>query len=298
MTSAPSPSPVVIIDGMRVSSEEARVSVFDRGFLFGDAVFEVLRAYGGSAFAKREHLERLTRSLEGMRIVPSFELGSLGEEIDRALAALALPDAYVRVMVSRGAGALHMDPRRASGPTTRVVIAAPLLPLPASLYEGVAIATVRAERPTDHTSARGAKISAYVSNLLALREAQERGAYEAAFLAADGTISEGSSSNLFVLRGRVLSTPPLESGILGGITRAWVIEDARAEGLELRERLLVSRDFEEADEAFLTSSLREVVPIIGIDGAAVGGGRAGAVSRRLHARYRARAERWSTLAGR
>jgi branched-chain amino acid aminotransferase len=290
----PSVSPVVVLDGVLVPAEDAQVSIFDRGFLFGDAVFEVLRAYDGVPLGLDEHLVRLWRSLEGLAITASFAVEALRGEILEALAALGLPDAYVRVMVSRGRGALHLDPRRASGPTTRVVIAAPLLPLPTSLYEGVAVASARVDRPTDHTRAAGAKISAYTANLLALQIAQERGAYEAAFVRDDGAISEGHSSNLFLVRDGAVETPPISMGILAGITRALVLDEARAEGLEVRERLLFARDFETADEAFLTSSLRELVPIIALDGVAAGGGRPGPVTRRLHDRYRARVRRAPT----
>ena len=277
--------PVIVLNGVHVALSDARISVLDRGFLFGDAVFEVLRVYGRAPFALDEHLARLGRSLAGFRIEPSFPMAELRREVHEAIQLLAHDDAYVRVMVSRGEGALHLDPRRARGPTTRVVIAAPLLALPADLYEGVAIATVRAERSTDHTRAAGAKTAAYVANLLALQVAQERGAYEAAFTASDGSISEGHSSNLFVVRGGEVLTPPLSIGILGGITRALVIEAARDEGMTVRERLLFVSDFEHADEAFLTSSLREVVPITSIDGVRIGDGHPGAVTRRLHARY-------------
>jgi len=282
---------VVLIDGTRVAESEARVSVFDRGFLFGDGVFEVLRTYGGVPFALSEHLDRLQRSLEGMRIRPTFTRVALEAEIRSAIAALGLEEVYVRVMVSRGQGALHLDPRGATGPTTRVVIAAPLLPLPATLYEGVAIATVHAHRPTDGTRAQGAKIAAYVANMLALLEAQDRGAYEAALTHDDGSISEGHSSSLFVISGGSLSTPPLATGALPGITRALVLEAERSAGLEVRERLLFVTDFERADEAFLTSSLREVVPVTSIDGRAIGEGHAGPTSRALLERYRARVRR-------
>ena len=283
--------PIVLLDGVPVASDRASVSVFDRGFLFGDAVFEVLRAYGGAPLALDEHLARLARSLEGLAIAPSFSLTTLRAEILEALAALAIPEAYVRVMVSRGQGALHLDPRRATGPTTRVVIAAPLLALPDALYDGVALASVRVDRPTDHTRAAGAKLSAYTANLLALQVAQAVGAYEAAFVREDGAITEGHSSNLFLVRSGTLETPPVATGILAGITRAFVLEEAHLEGLDVRERLLFSRDFETADEAFLTSSLREIVPIVSLDGAAAGGGRPGPVTRRLHARYRDRVRR-------
>jgi branched-chain amino acid aminotransferase len=155
----------------------------------------------------------------------------------------------------------------------------------------VALASARVDRPTDHTRAAGAKLSAYTANLLALQIAQARGAYEAALVREDGALTEGHSSNLFVVRGGAVETPPISTGILAGITRALVLEESCAEGLEVRERLLFARDFEQADEAFLTSSLREIVPIVSLDGAPIGAGRPGPITRRLHARYQERVRR-------
>lgn len=309
--------PVVVLDGTRVSFSEARVSVFDRGFLYGEGVFEVLRAYGGAPFALEEHLDRLESSCAAMGFAAGTARDALRADVHVALEALASValtsppdrtsaegqprgDAYVRIVVTRGhgdavRGVFGLDPRSVSGPPTRVVIAAPL-ELPLTPYEGVEVATVRAERATDHTRAQGAKITAYVSSLLALQVAQARGAYEAAFVAADGAISEGHASNLFVVsRGRLI-TPPLSLGILGGITRSLVMEEARDEGLVVVETLLFSRDFERADEAFLTSSLRELVPITRLDGVVIGSGSPGPVTRALHARYRRRVR--ATLAQR
>ncbi|GAB4205769.1 MAG: branched-chain-amino-acid transaminase [Sandaracinaceae bacterium] len=282
---------VVLIDGARVSADEARVSVLDRGFLFGDSVFEVLRTYAGRPFALEEHLDRLERSMRGMHMRQTFARAALRDEVERAIQAHregSEDEAYVRLIVTRGQGVLHLDPRRATGSNTRVVIVAPLLPLPDDLDAGVSVATVHIHRPTDGTSAMGAKISAYVANLLALVEAQSRGAYEAVFSDADGMISEGSSSNLFRVVGETVETPPLSTGALPGITRRHVLDAARDLRLVVRERMLSARDFERADEAFLTSSLREVVPVTRIDGAPVGSGRVGPVTERLRAAYRAR----------
>lgn len=277
---------IVVLNGRLMPAEEARVSVLDRGFLFGDGVFEVLRTYEGVPFALDEHLDRLERSLEGMRIPSPVPRSTFAHEVASALDALGIEEAYVRIVVSRGEGPLHLDPRRASSQPTRVVIAAPLLPLPERLHEGVALASVRVNRPTDGTSAHGAKISAYVANMLALLDAQDRGAYEAALVHDDGSISEGHSSSLFVVRDGALETPPLSSGALPGITRALVMQAARQHGCVVRERLLFCRDFERAEEAFLTSSLREIVPIVSFDGVPVGSGVVGPLTRALHERYR------------
>ena len=280
--------PIAIsIDGRACTEADATVSVLDRGFLFGDSVFEVVRTYGGVPFAGREHLERLARSCEKLGIALPVAIEGLEREIREAIARSGEPECYVRVVISRGRGPLNIDPTPARVPL-RVVIAAPLTPWPEGLHErGVEVATVRVERATDHTRAAGAKVSAYVANMLALATARERGAYEAMMLGAAGEISEGSTSNVFAIRGGVLRTPPLSMGILGGITRAFALRAADELGVPWREEVLFARDLERADEAFLTSSLRELVPIVAIDGARIGDGRPGETTARLLERYRA-----------
>jgi branched-chain amino acid aminotransferase len=167
------------------------------------------------------------------------------------------------------------------------VIAAPLAPWPDGLHtEGVKIATVRAVRATDHSRAAGAKVSAYVSNILALSVAYQAGAYEAMMVAEGGEISEGTTSNVFAILDGAIVTPPVSMGILPGITRATAIRAARDAGIEVREGILFARDLERAEEAFLTSSTREVVPIVEIDGVAIHRGAPGPITARVLARYR------------
>ncbi|UJR80524.1 aminotransferase class IV [Sandaracinus amylolyticus] len=276
----------ISIDGRACTEADATVSVLDRGFLFGDSVFEVVRTYGGVPFAGREHLERLVRSCEGLGIVMPVSIEVLEREIEDAIARSGEPECYVRVVITRGRGPLNIDPTPAKHPL-RVVIAAPLGAWPEGLHtRGVEVATVRVERATDHTSAAGAKVSAYVANMLALTTARERGAYEAMMLGAGGEISEGTTSNVFVVTGGEVRTPPLSMGILGGITRRYALRAADDLGVPWRETILFARDLERADEAFLTSSLREVVPIVGVDGVRIGEGRPGPITTRLLARYR------------
>jgi branched-chain amino acid aminotransferase len=275
----------VWINGTRVSPEEARVSVFDRGFLFGDGVFEVLRAYAGKPFALEEHLMRLEHSLEVMEIASPCSRAELVDEIQQAVAGLE-EDAYLRLTITRGEG-LGLDPRGARTPT-RVMIVAKVQHDEALLAQGVSVASVRAVRATDASFAIGAKVSAYVPNLLALMSAQRRGAYEAALVGDDGSISEGASSNLFLVTRGVLTTPPLESEILPGITRRIVLECAQELGIPIRESLVFQYDVSGADEMFLTSSVREIVPVIAFDGRSVGLGLPGRITQALHHRYRER----------
>ena len=275
----------VWINGARVSHKEARVSVVDRGFLFGDAVFEVLRAYAGVAFALDEHLERLETSMRAMSITAPCTRVEFAREVKLSLEGVD-EDAYVRITVTRGEG-LGLDPR-AAGPPTRVLIVAPVRHDEALLARGVSLSSVRAVRSTDASQAVGAKVAAYVPNLLALMSAQQRGAYEAALVGEDGSISEGASSNLFIVTRGTLLTPPLASEILPGITRRIVLECAAELGIPHREQMLFSSDFTCADEVFLTSSVRELVPVIAFDGRALGAGTPGGITQRLHAHYRRR----------
>jgi branched-chain amino acid aminotransferase len=276
----------VSIDGHIVESAEARVSVFDRGFLYGDSVFEVFRTYHGVPFAERAHLERLARSAELLMISLPVSLEALSTEIRDTLRAVGRGDWYVRVVITRGSGPLTYDPSTATTPL-RVIIVAPLSVPPSEYYErGVAVALMHASRPTDDERASGAKASNYLANLLAVHEAKQKGAQEALMLGRRGQILEGASSNVFVVTDGKVRTPQLEPGILGGITRATILAGASAEGLEIEETEIRPEDLYGADEAFITSSIREVMPVVSADGCRIGAGVPGPVTRRLCAAYR------------
>jgi branched-chain amino acid aminotransferase len=276
----------VSIDGQIVDSGQARVSVFDRGFLYGDSVFEVFRTYGGVPFAEREHLERLARSAERVMIPMPVSVETLSSEVRETLRAAGQGDWYVRVVITRGSGPLTYDPSTAMTPL-RVIIAAPLSLPPAEHYErGVAVALLEASRPTDDPRASGAKASNYLANLLAVHEAKQRGAHEALVLGRRGQILEGASSNVFIVKGGKLRTPRPEPGILVGITRAAILRVATAEGISVEETEVYPQDLYGADEAFLTSSIREVMPVVSADGRKIGAGTPGPMTKRLHAGYR------------
>lgn len=277
----------VSINGVVVPPEEARVSVFDRGFLYGDSVFEVLRTYGGVPFALDEHLGRLQRSAQLVAMTLPVPVGQLRRELTATLAAAGNPESYVRIVITRGSGDIGLDTALARDPL-RVIIVQPLALQRRELYtEGVAVATVATQRATDATSAAGAKTSNYLANLLALREAKLRGAYEAFIVTPDGHVLEGASSNVFLVASGELVTPPVEAGILAGITRQHVLEAARALNLPAVERPVTLTDLWTADEVFLTSSLRELVPVVRIDDHEVGAGGPGETTRRLHRSFRA-----------
>lgn len=275
----------VSIDGRIVDSADAQVSVFDRGFLYGDSVFEVFRTYEGVPFAEREHLERLARSAEVLMIPMPASIDALSSEIGAVLEAAGSGDWYVRAVITRGTGPLTYDPSTAVRPL-RVIIVAPLSLPPAQHYEGgIAVALLRASRPTDDERASGAKASNYLANLLAVHEAKQLGAQEALMLGRRGQILEGASSNLFVVKEGKVRTPEPEPGILVGITRATVLAAAASEGIEIEETEVRPEDLYEADEAFITSSIREVMPVVSADGRRIGSGTAGPVTKRLHGAY-------------
>lgn len=275
---------VISIDGVLTDPDTAAVPVLDRGFLYGDSAFEVLRTYGGRPFEMRAHLARLSWSCERIGIPPVDERG-LERDIAAALAEAKNDESYVRVIITRGITAIGL----AVGHEVRtrpVIVVLPLAGQPRELYEqGVEVATVAISRSLDGTGAAGAKASNYLPNILSLEIARARGAYEAINVASGGELLEGSTSNLFVVKGGRVATPPLSVGILGGITRRVVMEAAKEEGIELAERLLFPPDLYGADEAFITSTLREVIPVVRADGVVLGSGAPGPITKRLHAAF-------------
>jgi branched-chain amino acid aminotransferase len=277
---------VVAIDGVLRSPDEATVSAYDRGFLYGDAVFEVFRTYGGRPFALDEHLARLTRSAERVFIPMPVGEATLRAEIEEALRVAGNEESYVRLVITRGSGPLSLDPDSAVHPL-RVLYVDPVVPPPRDAYvRGVALATVHTRRAVDETSAAGAKVSNYLANLLAMREAKGKGAHEALVVDARGQVVEGASSNVFVVSAGRLATPPESAGILAGITRAHVLAAARALGIATEERELGLADVYGADEVFITSSIRELLPVVCVDDRVIGAGVPGSVSRALHRRFR------------
>jgi len=280
---------LVSLDGRIVAPAEAQVSVFDRGFLYGDSVFEVLRTYGGVLFGFEEHLARLGRSA-ALALIPWSDLELLRREILAVVAATGNAETYVRAVVTRGTGTtLGLDPSLARTPL-RAVLATDVPAMPAAMYErGISVITYRTQRVSEGTSAVGAKLGNYLLSILATHEALRAGADEALILDARGQVVEGTTSNVFLVQDGSIVTPPDEAGLLAGITRAKVLELARRFGIPVRLRTFAPSELWHADEAFITSSIREVVPVVRADGAPAGGGRPGALTRRLLDGYRAMA---------
>jgi branched-chain amino acid aminotransferase len=262
--------------------------------LYGDSVFEVLRTYAGAPFALDEHVARLARSADRVAIRMPIDEAAMQAEVKRAIAAAAAsgagPDAewYARIVVTRGAGPLGLDADLATMPL-RVILVEPVSPPPRDHYaNGIALATVPTRRTLDDTSAAGAKVSNYLVNLLALREAKARGAQEALIVDGRGHVVEGASSNVFVVRGGKVTTPPESAGILPGITRSHILAVAAERGIPVELAALVPADLHAADEVFVTSSIRELLSAVSVDGRVIGTGKPGPVARALHRAFRER----------
>ncbi len=287
------PPGIVVVDGVRRAASEAVVSVYDRGFLYGDSVFEVVRTYGGVPFRLDDHITRLHASAAKLAITPTWTEAELHAEILAAVRDAGFAESYVRIVVTRGAGPLGLDPELADTPL-RVVLVHPLtLPAGGVYRDGVGVLVVTAPRATDGTSAQGAKASNYLANLLALRDAKKVGAYEPLFveLAGEETwVLEGGTSNVFAVRGNELITPPL-GRILGGITRHYLLEAAPAAGLTVRVAPMTLAELLSADEVLISSTVREVVPVVrvvvGDSTHPIGSGSVGPRVRAIHRAFRA-----------
>jgi len=286
----------VNLDGRLLPPAEARLPVQDRAVLMGDSVYEVLRTYGRRPFELDLHLARLWRSAALSGLEPPWNGERCAAEVLRTLAASLggdLPDAEaapwnssersLRVLMTRGGGEAAPEVAPAA-----VVIAEPLHGPPLRAYrEGVKVVLVEASR---RRADPAAKTGSRLSHVLAQRAARAAGAHEALFAEADGTVTEGTSSNLFAVRAGQLLTPPLEAGILEGVTRGVVLRLALAAGVPLEERPLAASDLASADELFLTSTSREILPVTGLGDARVGVGRPGPITLALHAAFRRLAE--------
>lgn len=282
---------VVDIDGTLMAAAEATVSVFDRGFLYGDSAFEALRTYDKKPFRGREHVARLLRSCERLRIPLPLDGAAIERRLAAAIDASGLAECYLRIVVTRGVAPLGADFTLASHPSVLVYALELKLPDPSFYRDGIAVGLVRTQRATDGNAAAGAKASNYLTSLLALDEVKRRGCQEAVIVSAQGELLEGATSNLFIVQAEGLATPPLSAGILEGITRREVLSVAEERGIPCRERKLEAGDLAAASEAFITSSIREIVPVVRADEISIGSCKPGRVTLALLDAYRARTRR-------
>jgi branched-chain amino acid aminotransferase len=275
----------VNVNGQIFDQEHAVISVFDHGFLYGEGVYETLRTYHGQPFLFDRHMSRLRRSAAMINLEVPLSDDAIRARFDATMRAAGVTgaddEAYVRLVVTRGIGELSYDPAACAAPSV-IVIAKPHVDLPDSAYEhGVTAALVSVVRNHPDTVSPQVKSNNLLNNSLAMQEAIRRGAFEGIMRNYRGELAECTTSNLFlVTRGEAL-TPPMDAGLLAGITREYVFEIGASIGVPVREAVLRDSDLFAADEAFLTSSTRELVPIVRVDDHTIGSGRPGAVTRNL-----------------
>jgi branched-chain amino acid aminotransferase len=271
----------VHINGELVDKQDAKISVFDHGLLYGDGVFEGMRSYAGNVFRLEEHLERLWQSAAAIQLEIPVSKQEMAAAVMETLLANDVQDGYIRLLVTRGVGTLGLDPNRCDQP--QIIIITDLITLyPDEFYrDGMEIVTAKTIR--NHPQALDPSIKSlnYLNNILAKIEGLEAGCVEALMLNHLGEVAECTGDNIFIVRDQDLITPPFEAGILHGITRATVMQLASDDGIPVVESTITLDDLYGADECFLTGSAAEVVPVIKVDGNLIGNGKPGPVTGRV-----------------
>ncbi len=276
---------LVYINGKFVPESEAKISVFDHGFLYGDGVFEGIRAYNGKVFKLKEHVDRLYDSAKAIDLEVPVSKEEFMNIILETLRKNKLKDAYIRPIVTRGIGDLGLDPRKCREPSI-IVITKPWGKLYGDLYEkGLKAITVGIRRVSFDALPPNIKSLNYLNNVLAKIEANAKGGDEAIFLDRNGYVSEGSGDNLFVVKNGVVMTPPTINN-LKGITREAVVELILKLGIPFKEINLGLYDLYTADEVFVTGTAAEIAPIVMIDGRKIGNGKPGKITKRLMEEFR------------
>jgi len=277
---------IIYLDGQYVEEENAKVSVFDHGLLYGDGVFEGIRAYHGFVFKLKEHIDRLYQGAHtiGLRINETPE--EMAQVVVETCRRNNLTDAYIRLVVTRGKGDLGLDPNKCPKSTT-FCIAATIKLYPEELYQkGMGVVTVATRRNISEACNPRVKSLNYLNNIYAKMEANLAGAGEGIMLNNEGYVAEATGDNVFYVKNGVLITPPIYAGLLEGVTRNCVMELARKRGIEVKETLFTRMDLYTADECFLTGTAAEVIPVVKYDGRVIGKGEPGEITKMLIEDYR------------
>ncbi len=276
----------VWIDGKLVDEAEATISVFDHAVLYGDGVFEGIRVYGGKIFRCDDHVARLIESAKAIRLPLKMTAEEIVDGMVAAIEANGVVDGYIRLVVTRGTGDLGLDPFICKKSTV-FVIAATIQLYPQEMYEnGLAVIIAKTPRRSHAVIPSAAKTLNYLNNIIAKMEAIDAGAGEAIMLNANGQVAEATGDNIFIVTGGIVVTPPLEAGILIGITRNLVIELAGELGVPVEQRAMDPAELFAADECFLTGTAAEVIAVTTIDGKTIGNGKAGPITMKLLEAFR------------
>ncbi|MCA9087377.1 MAG: branched-chain-amino-acid transaminase [Planctomycetaceae bacterium] len=274
-------SQLIYLNGSLVPKEQAVVSVYDHGLLYGDGVFEGIRVYSHRVFMLPEHVSRLYESARAIRLTIPISEAEMVAAVEQTVAANRIEDGYVRLVITRGAGSLGLDIRKTSDPQV-IVIADTITLYPQELYEkGLSIVTASTIR--NHPGALSPRIKSlnYLNNILAKIEATDQGCLEALMLNHKGDVAECTGDNIFIVKQGVLKTPPTDAGILEGITRNVVLQLAEKAGIPTREVTLQRHDLYVADEFFLTGTAAELIPVVQLDGRPIGDGKPGPMTQQL-----------------
>lgn len=271
----------IYVDGQYYPKEEAKISVFDHGFLYGDGVFEGIRAYNGRVFKLKEHIDRLYNGARGIMINIPLTKEEMIEVVLETLRRNQLQDAYIRLVISRGAGDLGLDPKKCSKPTV-VCIADKIVLYPEELYEnGMEIITAATRRNRPEGVNPQMKSLNYLNNIMAKLEANLAGAPEALLLNNEDYVAECTGDNIFIVKNGVLITPPPYVGILVGITRNAIIETAGRLGIKVEEKVFTRYEVFTADECFLSGTAAEAVPVVKVDGRPIADGKPGPITKQI-----------------
>lgn len=280
------PEPVLWIDGQWKTKETGTVSVYDHGLLYGDGIFEGMRIYAGKVFRLEDHLVRLEESAQALLLTLPYVRSQIEATLVEAVARWGRPEGYIRLVVTRGVGTLGLDPNRCPRASLIVIVDGIQL-YPAELYAtGIPLVTASTRRTPRSSAEARVKSLNYLNNILAKIEAQRAGCLEALMLNTEGLVAECTADNVFVVKNGVVKTPGAIHGALEGITRKTVLELATRLGIPTTEAALALFDVYTADEAFMTGSGAEVMPITSLDGRVIGTGKPGPVTARLLAAFR------------
>jgi branched-chain amino acid aminotransferase len=286
-------SMLVYLNGLFVPREEATVSVFDHGFLYGDGIYETMRAYNGTLFLLDRHLERLTHSANAISLKLPMPLEEIRMALKETLRVNNLVEAYVRLHISRGPGEIGLDPALCPAPTM-IIMAKQFKDYPVEYYErGVSVAIVKTRRNHPLALDPSIKGTNFLNNILAKIESIRAGAYEGIMLNWEGFVAEGTICNIFMVKTGTLLTPPLSIGILEGVTRGLVLDLAYREHIPTQEGAFRPQELMDADECFITNSTIEVMPVTVMDGKPIGNGKPGPVTVALAQAYRDEVRRCS-----
>ncbi|MEO9594016.1 branched-chain-amino-acid transaminase [Rhodopirellula bahusiensis] len=276
----------IYINGEYFSREDAKISVYDHGLLYGDGVFEGMRIYSGKVFALEDHMTRLYESARAIMLDIPIAIDALTTAVNETVAKNGLTEGYIRLVVTRGGNQLGLNPFACEDPQV-IIIADTISLYPEKFYtEGLELITASTIR--NHPAALSPRVKSlnYLNNIMAKIEAIRAGCIEAVMLNTKGEVAECTGDNIFIVRGDRLITPPIDAGILEGITRNTVIDLARENGIKVAEEAMTRHDIFVADECFLTGSAAEVIPAVKLDGRVIGDGKPGPMTQKLNAAFR------------